>query len=109
VCAVLSDFDFLSDDSYSSKEDEKVKRKQDDFTSLCLIGKSSRNISDFDFDASDDLSLGSLSLKVTELENVLCNQDKLPCRVFHENKKLNLGLEISFSKIASLRSVHVEC
>jgi hypothetical protein len=48
----------------------------------------------------------SISLRVVELENVLCNQDKLLCLVFHENKTLNLELENSFSKIASLRSVH---
>jgi hypothetical protein len=39
ACAVLSDFDFSSDDSSSSEEDEKVKCKQDDFTGLCLMGK----------------------------------------------------------------------
>jgi hypothetical protein len=53
----LSDFDFSSDDSSSSEEDEKFKRKQGDFTVLCLMGKSSRNISDFD--VSDDLSFES--------------------------------------------------
>jgi hypothetical protein len=31
---------------------------------------------DFDSDVSDDLSFESLSLRVTELENALCNQDK---------------------------------
>jgi hypothetical protein len=45
-------------------------------------------------------------LRVAELENALCNQDKLLCKIFHENKRLNLELESSFSKIASLRSVH---
>jgi hypothetical protein len=40
------------------------------------------------------------------LKNALCNQDKLLGKVFHENKKLNLELESSFSKIASLRSAH---
>jgi hypothetical protein len=55
--ATLSEFDFSSDDSSGSEEDEKVKRKQDDFTSLCLMGKSSRNISDSD--VSDDLSFKS--------------------------------------------------
>jgi hypothetical protein len=64
------------------------------------MGKSSRNISDFD--VSGDLSFESLSLRIAELENALCNQDKLLCRVFHENKKLNLELENSFSEIASL-------
>jgi hypothetical protein len=53
----LSDFNFSSDDSSSSEEDEKVKCKQGDFTDLCLMCKFSRNISDFDFDVSDDLSL----------------------------------------------------
>jgi type II secretory pathway component PulL len=65
-----------------------------------------RNISDSDSDISDDLSLESLSLRVVELKNVLCNQDKLLCKVFHENKKLNLELESAFSEIASLQSVH---
>jgi hypothetical protein len=45
-------------------------------------------------------------LRVTKLENALCNQDKLFGKVFHENKKLNLELESSFSEIASLRSAH---
>jgi hypothetical protein len=67
ACAALSNFDFSSDDSSTLEEDEKVKRKQGDFTSLCLMGKSSRNISDSD--VSDDLSFESLSLKVVELEN----------------------------------------
>jgi hypothetical protein len=39
--AALSDLDFFSDDSSSSEEDEKLKRKIDDFTGLCLMGKSS--------------------------------------------------------------------
>jgi hypothetical protein len=45
-------------------------------------------------------------LRVAEHENALCNQDKLLGKVFCENKKLNLELEIAFSEIASLRSVH---
>jgi hypothetical protein len=45
-------------------------------------------------------------LGVAELENALCNQDKLLGKVFHENKKLNLESESSFSEIASLRSAH---
>jgi hypothetical protein len=100
--ATLSDFDFSSEDSSSSEEDEKPKCKNDDFTSLCLMGKSSRNASNFDFDVSDDLSFESLSLRVAEIENALCNQDKLLCKVFRENMKLNLELENSFSEIASL-------
>jgi hypothetical protein len=58
----LSDFNFSSDDSSNSEEDEKVKRKQDDFTGICLMGKSLRNISDSDSDVSDDLSPEGLSL-----------------------------------------------
>jgi hypothetical protein len=106
VCATPSEFDFSSDDSSSSMNDEKVKRKQDDFTGLCLMGKSLRSIPDSDFDVSDDLSFKGLSLRVTDLENALCNQNKLLCKVFHENKKLNLKLKSSCSKIASLRLVH---
>jgi hypothetical protein len=56
-------------------------------------GKSSRHISDSDSDVIDDLSPDGLSLRVIELENALCNQDKLICKVFYENKKLNLELE----------------
>jgi hypothetical protein len=67
----LSDFDFSSDYSSSSEEDEKVKSKQGDFTGLFLMGKSLRNASDSD--VSDDLSFESLSLRVDELVNALCN------------------------------------
>jgi hypothetical protein len=104
ACATSSHFDFSSDNSSSLEEDEKVKRKQDDFTDLRIMGKSSRNISDSDSDVSDDLSFESLSLKVAKVENAFCNQDKLRCQVFRENKNLNLKMENSFS--ASLRSVH---
>jgi hypothetical protein len=106
ACAALSDIDFSSDDSSSSEEDERPKRKTDNFTGLCLTGKSSRHISDCDSDVSDDSSPEGLSLRVAELENALCNQDKLLCKIFRENKKLNLELESSFSDIASLRSAH---
>jgi hypothetical protein len=106
VCVALSDFYFSSEDSSSSEEDEKTKCKKDDFIGLCLMGKSSRNASNSNSDVSDDLSFKSLSLKVVELENALCNQDKLLCRVFHENKNLNLKLENSFAEIASLWSMH---
>jgi hypothetical protein len=34
ACAALSNFDFLSDDSSSLEENEKVKRKKGDFTDL---------------------------------------------------------------------------
>jgi hypothetical protein len=73
-----------------------------DFTGLCLMGKSSRHISESDSDVSDDLSPESLSFRVIELENALYNQDKLLCKVFCENKKLNLELKSAFSEIASL-------
>jgi hypothetical protein len=62
--------------------------------------KSSQHISDSD--VSDDVSPEGLSLRVIELENVICNQDKLLCKVFCENKKLNLELESASSEIASL-------
>jgi hypothetical protein len=106
ACAALSDFDFSSEDTSSSEEDEKFKCKKGDFTRLCLIGKSSPNDSDSNSEVSDDLSFESLSSKVTDLENDLCNQDKLLCKFFCENKKLNLELENSFAEIASLRSMH---
>jgi hypothetical protein len=41
ACATLSDLDFSSDDSSSSEEDDRPKRKMNDFTGLCLMGKSS--------------------------------------------------------------------
>jgi hypothetical protein len=62
ACAALSDLDFSSDDSSSSEEDERPKRKMGDFTGLCLMGKSSRHISDSDSDVSDDSSPEGLSL-----------------------------------------------
>jgi hypothetical protein len=96
ACTTLNDLDFFSDDSSSSEVDEKVKRKPGDFTGLCLMGKSSRHISDSDSDVSDDLSPDDLSFRVVELENTLCNQDKLLCMFFCENKKLNLEPESVF-------------
>jgi hypothetical protein len=45
-------------------------------------------------------------LRVAELENAICSQDKLFCKFFHENKQLNLELKSASSKIASLRSAH---
>jgi hypothetical protein len=106
ACATLSDLDFSSDDSSSSEEDERPKHKTNDIIGLCLMGKSSWHISDSDSDVSDDSSPEGLSLRVAELENALCNQDKLLGKVFHENKKLNLELENASSEIASLRSAH---
>jgi hypothetical protein len=60
ACTALSDLDFFSDDSSSSEEDERPKRKTGDFTGLCLMGKSSWHISDSD--VSDDSSLEGFSL-----------------------------------------------
>jgi hypothetical protein len=97
--AALSDLDLSSDDSSSSEEDERLKRKTGDFTGLCLMRKLSRRISDSD--VSDDSS-------PVDLENAIYNQNKLIGNVFRENKKLNLELESSFSEIASLRSAHNE-
>jgi hypothetical protein len=68
--------------------------------------KSSGSIPNSDSNVSDVLSFEGISLRVTELENSLCNHDKLLCKFFHENKKLNLELESSFFEIASLQSVH---
>jgi hypothetical protein len=70
------------------------------------MGKVLRHISDSESDVSDDSFSESLSLRVVELENALCNQDKLLCKVFRENKKLNLELKSASSGIASLRSTH---
>jgi hypothetical protein len=53
ACAALSDFDFSSEDSSSSEEDEKIKCKKCDFIELCLMDKSSRNDSDSDSDVMD--------------------------------------------------------
>jgi hypothetical protein len=66
------------------------------------MGKSSRHISDSDSDVSDDSSPRESFLRVIELENALCNQDKLLCKIFRKNKKLNLELESATSEIATL-------
>jgi hypothetical protein len=62
----LSDLDFSSDDSSSSEEDEKVKRKLGDFIGLCLMNKSSKHIFDSESDVSGDLSSDGLSLRIIE-------------------------------------------
>jgi hypothetical protein len=55
----LSDFDFSSEDLSRSKEDEKVnyKKKEDDFTGLCLMTKerSSWNNSNSNSDSDSDV------------------------------------------------------
>jgi hypothetical protein len=110
ACATLSDFNFSSEHSLSLEEDEKVnyKKKEDDFIGLCLRakGRSSQNNYDSDSDVSDDLTYNGVSSKEHKLEDALCSQDKLLCRVFCENKDLNLKLENSFAEIASLQLMH---
>jgi hypothetical protein len=76
VCVALNDLNFSSYDSSSSEKDERLKRKTCDFTGLCLMGKLSRHIFNSDSDVSDDSSPKGLPLRVAELENALCNQDK---------------------------------
>jgi hypothetical protein len=66
------------------------------------MGKSLWHIFNSDSDVSNDSSPESLSLRVIKLENVLCNQDKLLCKIFRENKKLNLELESASFEIATL-------
>jgi hypothetical protein len=96
ACAALSNIDLSSDDSSSSEEDEMVRHKPGDFTGLCLMGKSSQHISDSDSDVSDDLSPEGLSLRVAELENALCNQDKLLCKIFVKIRSWILNLKVFF-------------
>jgi hypothetical protein len=86
ACAALSDLDFSSDESSSSEEDEKLKRKTNEFTGLCLMGKYSRLISDSDSNVNDNSSPERLSLRVVEFENALCNQDILLCKIFVKTK-----------------------
>jgi hypothetical protein len=62
ACAALSDLDFSSNDSSSSEEDERPKHKTSNFTGLCLMEKSSRHISDSDYNVSDASSPEGLSL-----------------------------------------------
>jgi hypothetical protein len=45
-------------------------------------------------------------LRVVKVENALCNQDKLLCKIFCENKRLNLEFESASSEITTLRSAH---
>jgi hypothetical protein len=58
VYAALSNFNFSSEDSSSSEDDEKTKCNKGGFTGLCLMGKCF---------VSDNLSFESLSLRVAEL------------------------------------------
>jgi hypothetical protein len=98
-------------DSSSSEEDENAnyKKREDDLTGLYLMvkGRSLWNNSYSDSDVSDNLTYDGVSSKVHKLEDALCCQGKLLCRVFFcENKDLNLKLENYFAEIASLQSMH---
>jgi hypothetical protein len=94
-CAALSDFDFSSEDSSCSEDDEKFnyKTKEGDFTRLCLMAKGGsswdNSNSDSDSNVSDDLTYDGLSSKVHKLEDALCSQDKLLYRVFMRTKILS--------------------
>jgi hypothetical protein len=76
ACEALSDFDFSSEGSSSLEKDEKVnyKKKEGDFTGMCLMtkGGSSHNNFDSDSNVSDDLTYNGLSSKVHKLEDALC-------------------------------------
>jgi hypothetical protein len=80
ACAALSDLDFSSDDYSSLEEDEKVKRKPNDFVGFCLMGNSLRHISDSD----SDVLHGGLEDKW--LMDSGCSRHMI------ENKKLFLSL-----------------
>jgi hypothetical protein len=94
ACAALSNFDFSNDDSSSSEEDQKVKCKQDDFTGLCLMGKSSRNISNSD--VSDDLSPEILFLESLRLKMIYAIRISCFARYFVTTKSLILHLKVLF-------------
>jgi hypothetical protein len=99
ACVVLSDFDFSSDDSLSSDEDDKPKRKTDDFTGLFLMGKSSRHISDSD--VSDDLSPEHHSFWVAELEMLCATKTSCFTRFFTKTKSWILSLKMFFQSCFS--------
>jgi hypothetical protein len=77
------------------------KKKEDDFPGLCLMAKGRSSQNNSDSDVSDDLTYDDFSSKVNKLEDALCSQDNWLCRVFCENKDLNLKLGNSFAEIAS--------
>jgi hypothetical protein len=84
ACAVLNDLDFSSNNASSLEEDEKPKCKTGNFTGLCLMGKSSRHISDSD--VSDDSSPESLSLRAVKLENAFAIKTSCFARFFVKTK-----------------------
>jgi hypothetical protein len=79
-------------DSSSSEEDENVnyKKREDDLTGLYLMvkGRSLWNNSYSDSDVSDNLTYDGVSSKVHKLEDALCCQGKLLCRVFFVRTKI---------------------
>jgi hypothetical protein len=101
ACTTLSDFNFSSEDSSSSEEDEKVnhKKKEGDFTELCLMTKGGSSWNDFDSDVSDDLTYVGLSSNVHKFEDALCSEDKLLCRDFVRTKILILRLKTILLKL----------
>jgi hypothetical protein len=86
ACAAFSDHDFSSDDSSSSEEDERPKRKMGDFTSLCLMGKSSRHISDSDSDVSDDSSPRVFLCELPNLKMLFATKTSCLVRFSREQK-----------------------
>jgi hypothetical protein len=103
--ADLSDFDISSEDSSISEKDEKAnhKKKEGDFTGLCLMtkGGSSQNDSDSDYDVSDDLIYDGLSSKVHKLEDAMCSQYKFFVLFFVRTKILILNLKTLLLKLLS--------
>jgi hypothetical protein len=86
ACATLSDLDFSSNDSSSSEEDERPKRKAGDFTDLCLMGKSSRHISDSDSDVCDDSSPEVFLCESPNLKMLLATKTSFLVRFFARTK-----------------------
>jgi hypothetical protein len=86
ACVALSDLDFSSDDSSSSEEDERPKRKTGDFTGLCLMGKSSWHISDSDSDVSDDSSPEVFLCESSNLKMLFATKTSCLLRFFARTK-----------------------
>jgi hypothetical protein len=99
----VRNFDFSSEDSSCLEEDEKInyKKKEGNFTGPCLMtkGGSSQSDSNSDSNVSDGLTYDGLSSKVHKLEDALCNQDKLLCRVFMRTDILILSLKTLLLKL----------
>jgi hypothetical protein len=104
-------YDYTKWNDYSKGDDKKKHRFEDKKKKKKLqkiISRVCATLSDFDF-SSDNSSSSNGDEKVKNKSGDftgLCNQDKLLCKDFCVNKKLNLELKSASSKIASLRSVH---